>query len=261
MFFSRLNKEAINAVNWFEINSMVANPAKFQLLFIGLKNINNVYMTIGGNKVPATNSVKLLGIHIDSNLKFDGHIKNICSKARSKCFALSRIRNYLSLDKAILLYNSFILSNFSYCPLIWMFCSKKENNLINEVHKKALRIVYKEPNKTLNRLLDLDGSSGVHLRNLRYLMIEVFKSLNKLNPKFMWNLFHVKEFPMGLRNERILVLPSGNTKSKGTNTIMYRACSLWNSVENNIMCANNLENFKKGILKWNGKRCSCKLCR
>ena len=37
-----LNKKAQNAVNWFQNFSMVANPAKFQLLFIGLNNINNI---------------------------------------------------------------------------------------------------------------------------------------------------------------------------------------------------------------------------
>mgnify|MGYP006996198031 CR=1 FL=1 len=63
-----------------------------------------------------------------------------------------------------------------------MFCSKSDNTLINNTHKKALRIVYKEPDKTLSQLLDIDGSPGIHLRNLRFLMVEVFKSLNKLNP-------------------------------------------------------------------------------
>ena len=218
-------------------------------------------MTIEGNKVAASNSVKLLGVCIDKDLKFEDHIKDICSKARSRCFALSRIRGYLSLDKAILLYNAFILANFSYCPLIWMFCSKKENTLINNVHKKALRVVYKEPNKTLSQLLDIDCSPGIHLRNLRFLMVEVFKSLNELNPQFMWNLFTVKNTTIKLRRTKTLVLPSSNTKSKGTNNILYRACSLWNSIDNCLMCANNLASFKKGILKWSGKMCSCKICR
>ena len=78
-------------------------------------------MTIEGNKVSASDSVKLLGVIIDKNLKFDKHIKDICSKARSKCFALSRFRMFLTEDKALLLYNAFILSNFSYCHLSGCF--------------------------------------------------------------------------------------------------------------------------------------------
>ena len=132
---------------------------------------------------------------------------------------------------------------------------------INNTQKKALRIVYKEPDKTLNQLLKIDGSPGIHLRNLRFLMIEVFKSLNKLNPEFMWNLFQVKNISITLRRRKILALPSKDSKSKGTNNILYKACSLWNSIDNSTMCANNVNSFKKGISKWSGKQCCCKICR
>ena len=81
----RLNKETKNAVKWFLNNSMVANPAKFQLVFIGLNTKNNISMTIEGKKVLASNSVKLLGVIIDKNLKFDKHIKDICNKAVCIC--------------------------------------------------------------------------------------------------------------------------------------------------------------------------------
>ena len=100
-------------------------------------------------------------------------------------------------------------------------CSVQSLSLENSSQKKGLRIVYKEPDKTLNHLLKIDGSPGIHLRNLRFLMIEVFKSLNKLNPQFMWNLFQVKNISITL-----LALPSKHSKSKGTNNILYKAC--WN---------------------------------
>jgi ribonucleases P/MRP protein subunit RPP40 len=117
----RLQKEATNTIAWFKFNSMVANPDKFQLLLVGLKNTKNQYLKIGNITVFASDRVKLLGVTIDKNLNFGEHIKYLCSKANGKCFALSRIRSFLSRNKATLLFNAFIMSNFSYCPLIWMF--------------------------------------------------------------------------------------------------------------------------------------------
>ena len=38
--------------------------------------------------------------------------------------------------------NSFIISHFSYCPLVWMFHSRRLNNRINHIHERALRIIY-----------------------------------------------------------------------------------------------------------------------
>ena len=39
------------------------------------------------------------------------------------------------------LLSSFIISHFSYCPLIWLFCSKKSTKKINAVHERSLRII------------------------------------------------------------------------------------------------------------------------
>ena len=60
-----------------------------------------------------------------------------------------------------------------------MFCNKMSNNLIDKTHKRALRVVYNCYDKSLEELLQIDGSLKIHQRNLRTLMIEVFKSINK----------------------------------------------------------------------------------
>ena len=75
-------------------------------------------------------------------------IKNICRKAGHKISALLRISPYLDQGKKVLLHKSMIKSQFHYCPLLWMFCSRQSNNLINRVNKKSLRLTYKnETNK------------------------------------------------------------------------------------------------------------------
>ena len=43
--------------------------------------------------------------------------------------------------------NAFITSQFSYCPLVWMPHSRTMNNRINKIHKKALRLGYKDETK------------------------------------------------------------------------------------------------------------------
>ena len=48
----------------------------------------------------------------------------------------------MSLDKRKMLLRAFIQSQFSYCPLIWMFHLRTLNSKINRLHEKALRIVY-----------------------------------------------------------------------------------------------------------------------
>ena len=62
-------------------------------------------------------------------------------KAEKKVNALSRINDYMKQNQKEILLSSFIISNFSYCRLIWMICSKKSTKKINAVHERSLQII------------------------------------------------------------------------------------------------------------------------
>ena len=51
--------------------------------------------------------------------------------------------------KRHILMTVFITSQFSYCPLVWMFHSSTQNNGINKIHEKALILIYKDENFSL----------------------------------------------------------------------------------------------------------------
>ena len=53
--------------------------------------------------------------------------------------------------------NSFFESQFGYCPLIWMFCSRGVNNKINHLYERALTIIYRDNISTFEELLEKDG--------------------------------------------------------------------------------------------------------
>ena len=95
-------------LGWFNINSMKANPGKFNFMVLGVKNIVHFTLNVNGKIVPCSNEVKLLGITIDNGLKFKRHIEDLCKKAFYKLHALRRIRGYLTFEKARILANAFI---------------------------------------------------------------------------------------------------------------------------------------------------------
>ena len=86
-----------------------------------------------------TAKVKLLGITIDYELKFKKHINELCRKASYKLHALQRIRRYLSVDKARLLANAFIDSQFNYAPAIWILDGKTLINKVCKIHHRTLQ--------------------------------------------------------------------------------------------------------------------------
>ena len=125
---------------------MIVNPEKFQAIIIKRDNhIDQEYILhLKNHKITTKENVKLLGIDIDNKLKFDYHISKICSKASNQLHAISRLENYLGFKEKQVLINSFIYSNFNYCPLIWHFCSAFSIKKIEKIQERALRVLYKD---------------------------------------------------------------------------------------------------------------------
>ena len=95
------------------------------------------------------------------------------------------------------------MSNLSYCPLIWLFCTKRANNEINRTHKRALRALCEDYESTFEELLDRDKSKTIHKKNLQILMTEVYRTINHLNPKYMWEFFTKRDVPYSLRSSEL----------------------------------------------------------
>ena len=107
------------------------------------------------------------------------------------------------------------MSNFSCCPLSWLFCTKAANNKINSTHKRALRAIYGDYESTFEKLLDRDKSKTIHKKNLKILMTEVYRTINHLNPEYMWEVFAERDVPYRLRSNELCKIPSENSQRYG----------------------------------------------
>ena len=106
---------------------MIANPEKFQALLISKRktNFTDIPIHIDGKNIKVKNCVKLLGVKIDDRLNFDSHIKDICMAAASKLNSLIRLSTALGFKEKKVLIESFIFSQFDYCPIVWHFSTAK----------------------------------------------------------------------------------------------------------------------------------------
>ena len=130
------------SVAWFRKNEMVVNSDKFQAIILNRKEAQATHTLIIDNKeIKTINSIKLPGINMDGQLKFNEHISILCSKAAMQLNALSRLQKYMGKAEKEAILNSFILSNFDYCPLVWHFSSCESIRKIEKIQKRCFRIV------------------------------------------------------------------------------------------------------------------------
>ena len=130
-----------------------------------MKTNGRLHLNIEGKKINVTDHVKLLAIEIDSKLMFSKHVEALCYKVNNKITAFSKIYNFITTQQAQSIYIAVILSNFNYCPLIWMLCNKGANKQIDRTHKRALQILYKDYESSFEALLTRIGSNNVHVNN------------------------------------------------------------------------------------------------
>ena len=175
---------------WFDNNLMKSNADKCHLL---VSSNENVTIKIVSHETANTKPEKLLGVHLDSGLSFDYHISEIYKKASPKVCTLARVTSCMSLSKKRNLMNAFFNSRFNYCRLIWMFHSRENNNKINRLYERCLRIIYNDKRSSFNVLLEEDGSVSIHERNIKILATEMFKVSKNLAPPQMQEIFKLKD--------------------------------------------------------------------
>ena len=210
-------------------------------------------------KLPTADTVKLLGIQIDNKLKLNKHIHGLCSKVNQKVSAFARLNTYLSPDQATKICNTIIVSNFNYCPLVWLFCSDAANDEINRAHKRCLRILYQDYESSFQLLLSRDNSQTIHVKNLQKIMTEIYKSTKKLNPSYLWEFHERKEVTYDLRTKSLCKLPKIK-KRYGAESLSFRGSFLWNTLSDKIKQSPSLAAFKNQIKSWTRDKCTCRLC-
>ena len=206
------------------------NGDKCHLITFG-KGSNDTSLKIDKMIIKPSKQQKLLGISIDNNLSFKGHVQSICKKASQTLHALSRISNYMDDRKVKQTMNVFILSQFSYCPLIWMFCDREMNNRINRIHEKSLRLAYDEYDSSCRTLLEKDNSTSIHDKNLQLLLTKIYKTLHNHNPSFMFQIFPERNTCYNLRNISRISLSKPKSNCYGIESKTFMGSKLWQSLQ------------------------------
>ena len=256
-----LEQESQVLTSWFDFNCMKANPDKFQAIAIGKRTHDkNPVFNIGSVSIPCEETVKLLGIEIDFQLKFDTHIKNLCKKSSQQLNVLKRIGKYLSQQNKITIFHTFIISNFNFCPLIWHFCSRENTKKMEKIQERALRFIFDDCDGEPEELLAKANVAPLEIKRLRNIALETFKILNTLSPRCLQNLIQYKERPYEFRHVSTVKIPQVKTTGFGKKSFRYTAAVVWNGLPEHIRMTSNFKIFKDLISIWDGERCRCTIC-
>ena len=258
---SQLEDGSKITLDWFDENHMKANISKFQSIILKPRGvIADVEFHVSGYTLKPLPCVKLLGVQIDERLSFDEHVSSICNRVSQQINALRRISKYLTLQNRMSIYNAFLTSNFSYCNIVWHFCSNRSMYKLEKVHKQALRVVLNDYTSSYRVLLDTVSKPTLYVSRLKSIAIEAYKCYVNENPEYINVMLDPLNKPYDLRGGSRAEQPKVNTTSCGLNTFTYQAAKLWNILPSHIKEADSIFQFKSLLSKWNGPECHCDCC-
>ena len=189
---------------------------------------------------------KILKLITNNKLNFKSHINELCKKASETIGALCRLSSYLNNYQKKVIFNSIIKAQFSYCPLLFMFCSSTLSNMINKLHERSIIVVLNGYSSDFNELLESHNGICNHHRNIQSL-IEVFKVKNELSPPIMESMLNKRVHTYNLTNFQKLVTSRKRTVWTGLETLSYRYPQLFSLLSESLKEANSLSELKRNI--------------
>ena len=255
-----LEQATEDALNWFDVNEMEANPTKFQSMVLGNTANEPISFNIRGQTISPSTSVKLLGVEIDDTLSFSAHIKTICFKAGQQINALARLSRTLNTQTKLVIFNSFILCHFNYCPLVWHHCSKQSMEKMEKVQERGLRLVFNDNDSSYSELLSKADKNTLYIDRLKKIALFVFKCSNNLGPPIAHDMFEIKDIPYNFRDSNRAVQPKVNSTTFGLKSLKYSGSLLWNKLPTDLKRCVSISSFKSLLKSWEGPTCKCGIC-
>ena len=250
-----MNKDLTTIVEWLKGNKLSLNVSKTKAMVISTKQKERclaktneeLSLVIQEERIDTVLAAKYLGIQVDRNLNWKGHIKALCSKVSRAIGFLKHAKSFLPHATLKTLYTGIIEPHFRFCCSVWGNCGAIEKNQLQKLQNRAARIL-------TNSRYDADARPLLNILGLKTIqdLIEtetntmVFKALTGLAPEYLSKLFirNSETHLLALRNTSTdLQLPKKRT-SNGQKCFSYKGVKSWNCLPLEIKQASSLNVFK-----------------
>ena len=144
--------------------------------------------------------------------------------------------------------NAFFKSQFSYCPLSWMFHSRTLNGKINRLQEICLHIIYNYNTSSFTDLLEIDKSVSVHYRNIQDLPTELQKFVNNGSPTLVSDSFKLNNMTLyKTRNRSTFYSQPVRTVLHSTESLYHLVPKIWQLMPSDMKNFHHSQSSKKPL--------------
>lgn len=243
------NDELTKVSHWLKCNKLILNLTKSNYIIFNQKHmpLPNIQITIDSIVIEQVHETKFLGVLIDSDLTWSGHINSVCLKLSRTLGILNKIKNNLNKHALFQLYYSLFYSHLIYCCIIWGSADLQYTDRIQVLQNKALRIITNS-NRFANTNAMFYSAGLLKFKDIYKLQLNLFFQKLKLNllPLSFNHYIHEDTSSYSLRNNILHVY--ARTKARQRHP-QIAAPMLWCNLPASIRNSTNLNSFKKSSFK------------
>ncbi|KAI8507887.1 hypothetical protein Bbelb_141270 [Branchiostoma belcheri] len=142
---SHLQQDLTDLDNWSKESHMMLHPGKCKVMYVYFSKALHIPrpLTINNVVLQEVSSMKILGIHLQANLKWNIHVDTIYHKASQRLYLLCKLKHFhLPIEDLVSVYISYIRPVMEYGAPVWHSgLSNSLSNKIEKVQRRALRII------------------------------------------------------------------------------------------------------------------------
>ena len=139
--------------------------------------------------------------------------------------------------------------------------NKSINQKTNNLHERALCLIYCDHSSDFQELLQRDNSVTIHQNSIQAIAIMIYKVVNNIAPTIVSELFSFSNVNYNLRSGSQFHQPFANTVWNGQQTMSYLGPKIWNMVPEEMKQKSSLFAFKREIKQWVLDNCPCRICK
>ena len=248
----RLKEDLNKVTGWCSTNQLLINPDKTQFILFGVNQLLrhvplNVELPFLDKILKPAGHVKDLGITLDQSLSYSSHINETVSSCHFKLSQIRRVKHLLDKATLELVIQSLVLSKLLYCSTVWSSTSRQNIQKLQHIQNFAARIITGEPKfchitPILHNLCWIPIPEIIYLREA----VMTYKCINNLVPEYLSSNLdscRIKNKAYNTRSKDELRPPKCRIKNT-ERTFIFRACKLWNSLEEQERQLKSLPQFK-----------------
>ena len=239
---------------WMAQNKLKMNNSKTEIIVYGnkqqLSKVRTSKMNICGSVVECVDTVRDLGVWMQSSLTFDTHIKKKSQIANYQLHNLKTIRPFLSKQSTEILVHGLVHSHLDFCNALFIEQPAYQIDKLQKIQNRAARIVtmsrYDQPAMPLLQSLHW---LPVRFRVRNKIISLVFQCINNTAPLYLRHLLAMDSSAVySLRNKGGLVLkiPKYRTK-RAERSFSVAGPRFWNALPMELRAITGQDHFRKAL--------------